>query len=211
MRYFKYKNIKAIEKNALKVQYTEMTKAEKRTVNKETTLKFLGYIVLVIVSFTLVLGSNFLINRIPEPEHWLPAILTLLGILILKFVSFFISLLIGIFVSFPIFKKADETQRIVKQTALSRVCSHLRKYYGLCEPCLVTKCYDASDKKFKDHDVCMFIADGELHPLSKPKRKNLSHLAVLAAAEGAGTSFFEGDDKELCEFLREFEAGQNKK
>ena len=162
MRYFKYKNIKAIEKNALKVQYTEMTKAEKRTVNKETTLKFLGYIVLVIVSFTLVLGSNFLINRIPEPEHWLPAILTLLGILILKFVSFFISLLIGIFVSFPIFKKADETQRIVKQTALSRVCSHLRKYYGLCEPCLVTKCYDASDKKFKDHDVCMFIADGEL-------------------------------------------------
>ena len=57
----------------------------------------------------------------------------------------------------------------------------------------------------------VLIADGELHPLSKPKRKNLSHLAVLAAAEGAGTSFFEGDDKELCEFLREFEAGQNKK
>ena len=26
----------------------------------------------------------------------------------------------------------------------------------------MTKCFDASDKTFKNHDVCIFVADGEL-------------------------------------------------
>ena len=30
------------------------------------------------------------------------------------------------------------------------------------EPCIVTKCYDASDKKFKNHDVCIFVVGDEL-------------------------------------------------
>ena len=27
---------------------------------------------------------------------------------------------------------------------------------------MVTKCYDSSDKRFKDQDICMIMADGEL-------------------------------------------------
>ena len=37
-----------------------------------------------------------------------------------------------------------------------------REYYGWTEPCVVTKCYDSSDKVFAKRDVCIFIADGEL-------------------------------------------------
>ena len=37
-----------------------------------------------------------------------------------------------------------------------------REYYGWTEPCVVTKCYDSSDKVFAKRDVCIFVADGEL-------------------------------------------------
>lgn len=37
-----------------------------------------------------------------------------------------------------------------------------REYYGWTEPCVVTKCYDSSDKRFIKRDVCIFVADGEL-------------------------------------------------
>jgi len=51
----------------------------------------------------------------------------------------------------------------------------------------------------------VYIADGKLHPLSKPKKKNLRHLAVLAAADNVKTSFSEGDDEKLYRFLQGFE------
>lgn len=56
----------------------------------------------------------------------------------------------------------------------------------------------------------VLVADGVLHPLSKPKKKNLNHLAVLAAAEDRETSFFEGSDKELADLLEAFEKDTGK-
>ena len=37
-----------------------------------------------------------------------------------------------------------------------------REFYGFTESCVVTKCYDSSDKVFANRDVCIFVADGEL-------------------------------------------------
>mgnify|MGYP004495561515 FL=1 len=53
---------------------------------------------------------------------------------------------------------------------------------------------------------CVWIADGALHPLSKPKKKNLRHIAVLAAADGDKTSL-PANDGELRSFLENFERG----
>ncbi len=41
-------------------------------------------------------------------------------------------------------------------------CSHLRAYYGIKEPYLITKCYEASDKRFTKKDICLYFAGGEL-------------------------------------------------
>lgn len=38
----------------------------------------------------------------------------------------------------------------------------MREYYGWKEACIVTKCYDSSDKKFKNRDICIFVVDDEL-------------------------------------------------
>lgn len=56
----------------------------------------------------------------------------------------------------------------------------------------------------------VYIADGKLHPISRPKKKNLLHLAVLAAAEDVGTSFVCGTDKELFESLQGFEGAHKR-
>ena len=49
-----------------------------------------------------------------------------------------------------------------KKEILSKACGHLRDYYGLQEPYIITKCFDAADKKFQKHDVCLFIVGDEL-------------------------------------------------
>ena len=56
----------------------------------------------------------------------------------------------------------------------------------------------------------VLLADGELHPLSKPKKKNLSHLAVLAAAGAEDTSFQFGSDSEINDYLKSFEEAMDK-
>jgi hypothetical protein len=50
----------------------------------------------------------------------------------------------------------------MKKIVFSKACSHLRDYYELKEPYIITKCFDSSNKVFKDHDVCIFVIDDEL-------------------------------------------------
>lgn len=57
----------------------------------------------------------------------------------------------------------------------------------------------------------VLVADGKLHTLEKPKKKNLAHLAVLAAAGEEGTSFQMGSDREIASFLENFEKESGKK
>lgn len=57
----------------------------------------------------------------------------------------------------------------------------------------------------------VLVADGILHPLSKPKKKNLSHLAVLAAAGDKETSFSLSSDREISSYLLSFEEGCGKR
>ena len=47
----------------------------------------------------------------------------------------------------------------------------------------------------------VLIADGKLHPVAKPKRKNLRHLEIRDAVFGN----FAADDAAIREFLRSYE------
>ena len=50
----------------------------------------------------------------------------------------------------------------MKKEIFSKACKHLRDYYQLQEPYIITKCFEATDKNFQNHDVCIFVADDEL-------------------------------------------------
>jgi len=88
------------------------------------------------------------------------------GVFFLGIVGSLFSILIAAILSSPLFEKSSKFYKQLdgswRQDVFSQACEHLREYYGLQEPCIVTKCYDASDKKFKNQDVCIFVADDEL-------------------------------------------------
>ena len=54
-------------------------------------------------------------------------------------------------------------------------------------------------------DGRVLVADGRLHKLACPKKKNLRHIKVLAAENVEVTSLCESGDEALAKFLSEFE------
>ena len=161
MRYFKYHNTQKTENVARKEEYKRFTAEEKRLTRKNKFLSRLTIVLFFLVFGTCLVGSGMLISMIPPTDGFMGVINYILEF-ILGLGAFIISLAIGILVCSPLSKKIYGNRHNVRRDVLSAACEHLRVYYGYREPCLLTKCYDSSDKKFKNHDVCIFVTDGEL-------------------------------------------------
>lgn len=161
MRYFKYKNLKTTEKNASKAQYAELNEEEKRLVRKEKLLNKVGVLVFFIVSSCCIITCTIALRTVPIAENKVIACLEYAGLGIAEVLAVIGGFLCGGVVSSFIFRKAYD-YRPISRNVLSKACEHLRKYYGLGEPFIVTKCYESSDIRFTNHDVCIFVADGEL-------------------------------------------------
>ena len=161
MRYFKYKGLQTTEKVALREQYKALSKEEKRLVRKDRFLNTLGNVVFYTI-FIVSFGCCFWgLKQIPIPENLFEVIMCHIGKFILGAVALFLCITISALVALPIFSN-NEGRQLIYQKFLAKTCEHLREFYGLQEPCIVTKCYDASDKKFKNHDVCIFVVGDEL-------------------------------------------------
>ena len=108
-------------------------------------------------------GCIKLITLIPVPKNIALQILYCFGVLLLGFASVFISVGLTFLAALPFSKMAGKyTMPEMKRKIFSEACSHLRAYYGLQEPYILTKCFDSSDQNFVNHDVCIFVAGGEL-------------------------------------------------
>lgn len=163
MRYFKYKNINENKNNALTEQYKTLSKREKQTIRKEKMWKTLSYCCSVIL-FLFCMGVGiFLISSIPKPSDWFLAIFAILGKIFLGLFLLIVSGPITYGLTFPLWKKADSfCLPLMKKEIFAKACWHLRVYYGFCEPFIITKCFDATDQKFRNHDICLFIVHDEL-------------------------------------------------
>lgn len=194
MRYFKYYDTSKTKKVALKKQYAELTKEEQLIAKKEKMLHILATTVLIIVCVICFAAGFYVIDCISEPQNPFLSILVIIGKVILKFVAAIISFIIGTLVSTPIFNISESNRKALKKQLLSEACLHLREYYKLGEPCIVTKCYESSDKKFINHDVCIFVAEDELRITV-----NLLH------------GFFNGENDLGCYAFKRDEISVNKK
>lgn len=161
MRYFQYKNLKKTKKNASMAQYSELNEEEKRLVRKGKFLNKVGVLVFFIVSLCCIIPCTIALRTVPIVENKVIACLEYVGIGIAEVLVVLGSFLFGGVISSFIFRKATDC-RSISRNALSKACAHLREYYGVGESCIVTKCYESSDKRFTHHDVCIFVADGEL-------------------------------------------------
>lgn len=163
LRYFKYKNTNKNFNNALKEQYKTLTSCEKRVFRQEKRWRRFSTIVshLIFISFAIV--GLYLIKLIPQPNDWFLGLLVYIGKAIIGVIMLIVGGVVTIGVTMPLWKKVGSFHLpTMKKEILSKACSHLRDYYGLQEPYIVTKCFDATDKKYQNHDVCLFVVGNEL-------------------------------------------------
>ena len=161
MRYFKYKNLQGFENNSRKEYLKTLSKKEKRIESWNSFISHASIAVLLIVGIGLSAASIYAVTKIPLPENIFLHIAAIIGMVFLGFggvlISFIMAGLLCMLIS-NAYIKNEKTQR---KEALNRATAVLREYYGLGDDYIVTKCYDASND-FKNRDVCIFFAEGEL-------------------------------------------------
>ena len=162
MRYFKYKDIWKTYRRAEKAEIAQMPKAQRRKIYQSNVWQVLGVIVLFLVAgLCMGIGSNLML-RIPQPNNIVLSILYFCAIIVAVFILMILGLLLGGVVAAPILSKAEYPPVRIGRASMYRGCAHLRRYYGLQEPYVITKCFACSNENFKDHDVCLFVYGGEL-------------------------------------------------
>ena len=161
MRYFKCDTLKQKDRKMV-YQDVELTDEEKKSDRQGKFLNFLGTLLFFVVFVAVFIGSLFLIVRIPTSNNPFLFILVVGAMFILGIGALVVSVLLGSFISSPIYKMAQEKLVIHKRNCFDKSLIFLQEYYDWTEPCIVTKCYDSSDKKFKNRDVCLFVFNNEL-------------------------------------------------
>lgn len=184
MRYFRYENGDKTEDEILREQYRELAAKEKWLFRRRKWLNRFCSGLITVVSIGVFAVCIWLIGQIQEPEQPIWLILCVLLKIALGGCALVFSLLVCVLLSLAFEGKLDVEKRAMQKELLSKACAHLREYYELQEPCLVTKCYDSSDHKFIDHDVCLFVVRDELRITT-----NLKH------------GFFHGDKDLGCYVL----------
>jgi len=163
LRYYKYKNTDKNINNALKEQYKTLTEDEKRTFRKEKRWRKFSTIVSLIIYISCIVAGIFLLKSIPLPSAWFLEILVIVGEVIIGFILLIASGVLTVALTMPLWKKVESFHiPSIKKDIFSKACKHLRDYYQLQEPYLITKCFDSTDKKFENHDVCIFVVGDEL-------------------------------------------------
>ena len=163
MRYYKYKNTDKNINNALKEHYKTLTEDEKRTFRREKRWRKFSTIIFLVIYISIVVSGIFLLKSIPLPSAWPLKILVIVVEMIIGFILLIASGVLTVALTMPLWKKVESFHiPSIKKEIFSKACTHLRDYYQLQEPYIITKCFDATDKKFVNHDVCIFVVGDEL-------------------------------------------------
>ena len=163
VQYFKYKNTNKNRNNALKEQYKSLTRDEKRTFRKAKRWTIFSHIAALLIFIFFMKFGIFLLDAIPLPSAWLPELLVIIAKAILGLGLLMIGIVFAVALTMPLWKKVESFHiPSMKKEIFSKSCEHLRNYYRLQEPYIITKCFDATDGNFRNHDVCIFVAGDEL-------------------------------------------------
>ena len=163
MRYFRYKNTDKNVNNALKEQYKTLTEDEKRTFRKKKRWQKFSTIVTLTIFICCIIAEIFLLKSIPVPNDNFLEVLVIVGKVIVGFILLIVSGSLTAILTTPLWKKVETFDiPLMKKEIFSKACKHLRDYYQLQEPYIITKCFEATDKNFQNHDVCIFIVGDEL-------------------------------------------------
>lgn len=162
MRYFRYEG-SMVDLKTLKKRHRELSEDAANARRREKRLDKLGTAVFWVVFLAVLSGLQYLIIRfIPESDSAVLQILDWIGDLVLTLFAIVLSAIVGAVAAVPIWNRHQKSEKELTRALLSQACGYLRDFYGYQEPCLVTKCYQSSDYRYRRHDVCIFVAEGEL-------------------------------------------------
>lgn len=162
MKYFKYRNINKAQQLAYKERLASLGKDEQKKVKRSNRLaKLLSFSALIffICCFGLFI---FFIQLIPVPKNILLKILYGIGCAILGFIGLFIS---GIATAIPfgiLLDKVRYNLPEMRKEFIKKASEPIRKYYGLSDEYLITKCFESTNTLFNDHDICIFRYGNEI-------------------------------------------------
>ena len=162
MKYFKYRNINKVQQLAYKERLASLCKDDKKKAKRSERLtklvSFCG-IIFFICCFGLFI---FFIQLIPVPKNVLLKILYGIGWAILGFIGLIIS---GIATGIPfgiLLDKIKYNLPEMKKEFIKKASEPIRKYYGLSDEYLITKCFESTNTLFNDHDICIFRYGNEI-------------------------------------------------
>ena len=163
MRYFRYKNTDKNINNALQEQYKTLTADERHALRKQRRWRIFATIVILLILSASFVASIVLNDLIPGPSAWYWFVPYFIGKGLITGIMLFVGCVLVFVLVKPLLEKIESFHiPSMKKEIFSKACAHLRNYYKLQEPYIVTKCFDATDKKFRNHDVCIFIVEDEL-------------------------------------------------
>lgn len=163
LRYFKYKHTNKNFNNALKEQYKLLNNHEKSIVQKEKILRKISTVISIIIYITVITVGFGLLKSIPQPCGIIWNYIFIIGKVVIGFIVLIVGGVLTVGLTTPLWKKVESFNLpAIKKEIFSKSCVHLRNYYGLQESYIITKCFYATDRKFKNHDVCIFVVGDEL-------------------------------------------------
>lgn len=163
MRYFRYNHTCKNLNNALTDQYKSLIRCEKRILQKEKIWRRFSAVLSFIIFIAAVTAGFFLLKSIPQSDGWFWNLLAGIGKMIAGCFILVVGGIVTAGLTAPLWEKVESLHpSTMKKNILSQACGHLRDYYGVQEPYLITKCFDSSDKRFQNHDVCIFLVGNEL-------------------------------------------------
>ena len=162
MKYFKYRNISKVQQLAYKERLASLGKDEQKKIKRSDRLTKLLSIsgpIFFICCFGLFI---FFIKLIPVPKNIFLVILYGIGCAILGFIGLIIS---GIATGIPFGILLDKVRYNLPEMLkefIKKASEPIRKYYGLSDEYLITKCFESTNTLFNDHDICIFRYGNEI-------------------------------------------------
>ena len=162
MKYFKYRNINKVQQLAYKEHLASLGKDKQKKIKRSDRLTKLLSIIGIILFIGCFLMCLFFINLIPVPKNIFLKILYGIGCAILGFIGLIIS---GILTGIPfgiLMDKVRYNLPEMRKEFIKKACEPIRKYYGLSDEYLITKCFISSNTLFNEHDICIFRHGNEI-------------------------------------------------
>ena len=162
MKYFKYRNINKVQQLANKQRLASLGKDEKKKAKRSERLTKLVSFCGIIFFFCCFGMFIFFIKLIPVPKNTFLIILYGIGCVILGLIALIISAISTLIPFGILLDKVRYNLPEMRKEFIKKASEPIRKYYGISDEYLITKCFESTNTLFNDHDICIFRYGNEI-------------------------------------------------